>query len=61
MTTLAVFWRNETPAPRTANAAPSPLRVAHGISALGIIAIFLAMHLAITLHLSSGLTPIVRS
>ena len=46
MTTLAVFWRNETPAPRTANAAPAPLRVAHGISALGIIAIFLAMHLA---------------
>ena len=46
MTTLAEFWRNETPAPRTANAAPAPLRVAHGISAVGIIAIFLAMHLA---------------
>ena len=46
MTTLAGFWRNETPAPPPANAAPAPLRVAHGISALGIIAIFLAMHLA---------------
>src|SRR6516225_3140958 len=46
MTTLAGFWRNETPAPPPANAAPAPLRVAHGISALAIIAIFLAMHLA---------------
>jgi hypothetical protein len=46
MTTLAGFWRNETPAPPPANAAPAPLRVAHGISAVGIIAIFLAMHLA---------------
>jgi hypothetical protein len=46
MTTLAGFWRKETPAPSPANAAPAPLRVAHGISALGIIAIFLAMHLA---------------
>src|SRR5215471_10269317 len=46
MTTLAGFWRNETRAPPPANAAPAPLRVAHGISAVGIIAIFLAMHLA---------------
>ena len=46
MTTLAGFWRNETPAPPPANAAPAALRVAHGISAVGIIAIFLAMHLA---------------
>src|SRR5438128_11770805 len=46
MTTLAGVWRNETRAPPPANAAPAPLRVAHGISALGIIAIFLAMHLA---------------
>jgi hypothetical protein len=46
MTVLAGFWRNETPAPPPADAAPAPLRVAHGISALGIIAIFLALHLA---------------
>ena len=46
MTTLAGFWRNETPAPPPANTAPAPLRVAHGISALAIIAVFLAMHLA---------------
>ena len=46
MTALAGFWRNKTPAPPPANAAPPPLRVAHGISALGIMAIFLAMHLA---------------
>ena len=46
MTTLAGFWRKEMPAPPPGNAAPAPLRVAHGISALGIIAIFLAMHLA---------------
>jgi hypothetical protein len=46
MATLAGFWRKETPAPPPANAAPAPPRVAHGISALAIIAIFLAMHLA---------------
>jgi hypothetical protein len=46
MTVLAGFWRNETPAPPPADAAPALLRVAHGISALGIIAIFLALHLA---------------
>jgi hypothetical protein len=46
MTALAGFWRNETPAPLRVAAAPPPLRVAHGISALGIIAIFLALHLA---------------
>ena len=46
MTALAGFARNETPAPPPADAAPARLRVAHGISALGIIAIFLALHLA---------------
>ena len=44
----------------TADAAPAPLRIAHGISALGIIAIFLAPHLANHLHSSLGLTPSVR-
>ena len=43
----------------TADAAPAPLRIAHDISALGIIAIFLAPHLANHLHSSLGLTPIV--
>src|SRR6516164_6186110 len=55
MTALARFWRNETPAPPPADAAPAPLRVAHGISALGIIAIFLALHLAN--HLTFVLGP----
>src|SRR5437763_4021923 len=36
MATLAGFWRNKTPALSPANAAPAPLRVAHGISAVGI-------------------------
>ena len=45
MTALAGFWRNKTPAPPPADAAPAPMRVAHGITALGIIAIFLALHL----------------
>ena len=43
----------------TADAAPAPLRIAHGISALGIIALFLAPHLANHVHSSLGLTPIV--
>ena len=55
MTALAGFWRNETPAPPLADAASAPLRVAHGISALGIIAIFLALHL--TNHLTFVLGP----
>lgn len=45
MTTLAGLWRNETPASPPANAAPASLRVAHALSA-GIIAMFLAVHLA---------------
>jgi len=43
----------------TADATPAPLRIAHGICALGIIAIFLVPHLANHLHSSLGLTPIV--
>jgi hypothetical protein len=53
MTALTAFRRNETPEP--------PMRIAHGIFALGVIAIFLALHLANHLTSSSGLTPIVRS
>ena len=41
MTALTAFWRNETPEPPS-DAAPAPLRIAHGISALGIITLFLA-------------------
>jgi hypothetical protein len=46
MPALAWFWRDETPAPPSADAAPAALRVAHGISALGIIATLLTLHLA---------------
>jgi hypothetical protein len=44
MTALTGFWRNATPEPPPANAAPAPLRIARGISAFAIIAIFLALH-----------------
>jgi hypothetical protein len=44
MTALTAFWRNATPEPPPANVAPAPLRIARGISAFGIIAIFLALH-----------------
>jgi len=48
MTALAGFWRGETPAPPPADVAPAPppadvgpapVRVAHAITALGIIGI----------------------
>jgi hypothetical protein len=36
MTALAGFWRDETPAPPPADAAPAPLRVAHGNRGPGV-------------------------
>ena len=44
MTALTGFWRNATPEPPPANAALAPLRIARGISAFAIFAIFLALH-----------------
>lgn len=46
MAALAAFWSSDAPAPADAGAAPAWLRVAHGVSALCIIAMFLALHLA---------------
>ena len=46
MTALTAFWRNDARA--TADAAPASLRIAHGILALGIIAIFLCRTSPIT-------------
>jgi len=45
MIALAAFWGGDAPAPAATGTAPARLRVAHGLSALGIIAIFLALHL----------------
>jgi hypothetical protein len=46
MTALAAFRGGGATAPAAAGAAPVQLRVAHGIAALGIIVIFLVLHLA---------------
>jgi hypothetical protein len=46
MTALAAPWSSKASAPAVASPVPVRLRVAHGISALCIIAIFLALHLA---------------
>ena len=46
MTALAAFRGGEVTTPAAAGAAPVQLRVAHGIAALGVIVIFLALHLA---------------
>ena len=40
--------------------APAPWRIAHGVSALGIIAIFLAIHLA-NFAVSTGVLPLVTT
>jgi hypothetical protein len=46
MMALAAFWGSNAIAPAVARPVPARLRVAHGLSALCIIAIFLALHLA---------------
>jgi hypothetical protein len=46
MTALVAFRARDATAPTAISAAPVRLRVAHGISALGIIVIFLALHLS---------------
>jgi hypothetical protein len=54
---LALLLRadNGAPAPISARPVPAPLRVAHGTSALAIVAIFLALH--ITNHLTGLAGP----
>lgn len=62
--TLAVFWAaaaalvlvadNETPASTISVPIPATLRVAHGVSALAIIAMFLALHIANHLTFLAG-------
>jgi hypothetical protein len=62
---LVVFWAvaivmivradHETPAPTTIVSVPVVLRVAHGVSALAIIVIFLALHM--TNHLTGLVGP----
>ena len=46
MTALAAPWGSNAIAPVVVSPVPARLRVAHGISALCIIALFLALHLA---------------
>jgi hypothetical protein len=47
---------NNVPAKRAVRSVPAPLRVAHGVSALAIVLIFLALHLANHLMFPTGPT-----
>lgn len=53
---LAVLLRSDNTAPVSvpARAVPAPLRVAHGVSALALVAIFLALHIANHLVFPAG-------
>jgi hypothetical protein len=53
---LAVLLRsnNDAPASVVARSVPAPLRIAHGVSALALVAIFLALHIANHLMFPAG-------